>query len=465
MPGLTVRDVVVLLPGITGSVLARPHPRKPGELRDVWSPSASAIWRALTGGAIADLELSSDAAEDGVVATRLVPDVTIIPGFWKIDGYGKISRHIVQELGLHPGRNFFEFPYDWRRDNRLAARQLEQRAMDWLRAWRKSSGASDARLVLVGHSMGGLVARYFLECLEGWKHTRSLITFGTPHRGSLNAVNFLVAGMRKGIGPLGFDVTPLLRSLPSVYQLLPVYPCVDGGGADLERVPAAAQRGILPNVDGARAEAALAFHTEIEQAQKANAGADAYRDTGYRTFPVVGIDQPTLQSARAANGKVELLRTRKGRDESGDGTVPRGSATPLELQDLQREIYAADRHGSLQNAADVLLNLEGILTRPAIDLRDFRAGPPESLSLDIEDAVVSPEPFTVRAKPSDGNPRLTAELTNLSTSETFTEPLDRAGEGWQAVELVLPPGTYRVQVTGGANVRPVTDLFVVAAPA
>ena len=263
MPNLTIRDVVILLPGITGSILARPVSGGSNELRDVWSPSAKAIWRALTRGAIGDLELSSDAAEDDVVATRLVPDVTIIPGFWKIDGYGAISRHIVDTLGLTAGKNFFEFPYDWRRDNRMAARQLEQKAMAWLSAWRASSGAGDAKLVLVGHSMGGLVARYFLECLGGWQHTRSLITFGTPHRGSLNAVNFLVKGMRKGIGPLGFDVTPLLRSLPSVYQLLPLYPCVDTGAADLERVPDAAKRGLLPRLDASRAEDAARFHAEI----------------------------------------------------------------------------------------------------------------------------------------------------------------------------------------------------------
>ena len=31
----------------------------------------------------------------------------------------------------------------------------------------------------------------------------------------LNAVNFLVKGMRKGIGPLGFDVTPLDGGRPT----------------------------------------------------------------------------------------------------------------------------------------------------------------------------------------------------------------------------------------------------------
>ena len=46
--------------------------------------------------------------------------------------------------------------------------------------------------------MGGLVSRYFLECLEGWKDTKALVTFGTPYRGSLNALDGLANGLKKG---------------------------------------------------------------------------------------------------------------------------------------------------------------------------------------------------------------------------------------------------------------------------
>jgi len=41
---------------------------------------------------------------------------------------------------------------------------------------------------LVGHSMGGLVARYYLEQLEGAGKVRRCITIETPHHGSLLAV-------------------------------------------------------------------------------------------------------------------------------------------------------------------------------------------------------------------------------------------------------------------------------------
>jgi pimeloyl-ACP methyl ester carboxylesterase len=458
------RDVVVLLPGITGSVLAR------RDGKEVWSPSAGAIWRAVIslGGSIKDLELDPGVADDGVTAPRLIPDVTIVPGLIKIDGYSRIERYLIDQLGLQPGRNYFPFPYDWRRDNRDNARRLQRQAHDWLNAWRASSGAADARLVLVGHSMGGLVSRYFLECLEGWKTTRALITLGTPHRGSLNAVDFLVHGMKKGIGPLGLDLTPLLRSFPSVYQLLPIYPCIDAGGAELARVAAAAQAAALPNVDAERAAQARAFHSEIEQAQAANAANAAYTEQGYTLVPVVGIEQPTFQSARAASGKVELLRSYDGQDMGGDGTVPRVSATPIEMSTAQREVYAAEMHGSLQNADGPLANIKGALTRSAIDLPRFRAPQPPAatLTLEMDDVVLPGEPLAVRARASVGVAAIDVQLTHIADGQTIAGRL--AGDDhspWAAASFdALAPGAWRVRISA-PGAAPVTDLAVVVPPA
>lgn len=71
---------------------------------------------------------------------------------------------------------------------------------------RPGTRTKDAKLILVGHSMGGIVARCFLEALEGWKDTLAQITFGTPHRGSINALDTLVNWVRKG--PRGFIDLP-----------------------------------------------------------------------------------------------------------------------------------------------------------------------------------------------------------------------------------------------------------------
>jgi hypothetical protein len=89
-----MRDVVVCLPGIMGSVL-----RKDG--RDVWNVSGGALINALTslGGSFEDLKLAEDPPDaddlgDGITAPETLHDVHLIPGLWKIDGYTKLLRYI-----------------------------------------------------------------------------------------------------------------------------------------------------------------------------------------------------------------------------------------------------------------------------------------------------------------------------------------------------------------------------------
>src|SRR5262245_20517012 len=349
-------DVVVLLPGILGSVLAR-------DGNDVWAPSPGAIGRALwtLGRSLRSLALDGDPWEqddlgDGVVATRVMPDVHIVPGLWGIDGYTTISRLICDHFDVVPGETYIEFPYDWRRDNRVAARRLRQVADEKLHVQRQRNPS--AKLVLIGHSMGGLVARYFLECLDGWRDTRSLITFGTPHRGSLNALEFLINGFVKKVGPLKVaDLTTLLRSMTSVYQLLPMYPCVDLGSGN-ERIAEAGDR--LPGIDPSRATSALEdFHWSIRD------GAEAHDAAAYAIHSIVGIAQGTKQSARWDGSRLTIEERLDGDDHGGDGTVPRVSATPIETDGWKPEyqpMYSADRHASLQNADPVQLQLRGILT-------------------------------------------------------------------------------------------------------
>ena len=466
MPPQDVSDVVVLLPGITGSVLA-----KDGE--DVWALTAGSVWRALVslGHSIGDLALTEDPPEvddlgDGVTAPRVMPDVHLIPGLWKIDGYGKVSERIRESLGVTPGKNFFEFPYDWRRDNRVAARKLARDSHDWLNAWRESSGNDDAKLVLIGHSMGGLVSRYFLECLDGWKDTRLLVTFGTPYRGSVNALGFLANGLsKKVLGLTVADLSGLLRSFTSVYQLLPIYPCYDAGDGTLTRV-AETPAGV-PNVDPAKAAAALAFHREIEHAVEEHLDDHAYMEARYDLLPVVGSYQPTSQSGRLHDGGVEILRTIDGKDPDGDGTVPLPSATPLELSDDPREMYAAERHGSLQNNDAVLVQLIQRVLREQRDVGSYKATLNTGLGLDLEDVYLPGEPVGLRVWPEDPGARLTAVIRDAGTDEEVARATAWSEDGeWRQAEIPpLAPGTYRVTVTAIGPVDPVTDVFLVPSEA
>jgi hypothetical protein len=466
MPREAMPDVVVLLPGITGSVL-----HKDGAMVWGWSGRAAlqALWdggermtEALT---LRDDDPERDDIGDGVTATRVVPDLHLLPGVWKIDGYTKVAETIHANFAVEAGRNFFEFAYDWRRDNRVAARRLARQSRDWLQAWRASSGNADARLVLVAHSMGGLVSRHFLEVLGGWRDTRALLTFGTPYRGSLNALDTLANGERKAGGRI--DLSPLVRSFTALYQLLPVYECYDGGDGVLRRV---GQTTDIPNVDAARAAAALAFHDEIRDAVARNEQDEAYRRGRYAVFPIVGTHQPTSQSARRNGRGVAMLAALGGHDRSGDGTVPRVSATPLELSAQRREMYAATRHGSLQNADAALAQLHGALTSLYFDLGDFRgparAGRPVQLGLDVDDVYEAEAPIELRVQTdADESVALEATVTSVESDDVVARaPLRRVADERRVAELPpLSEGAYRLRVGGAAGqpgVEPAEDTFV-----
>jgi hypothetical protein len=279
--------------------------------------------------------------------------------------------------------------------------------------------------------MGGLVSRYYLEVLGGWSDVRTLVTFGTPYGGSLKALGFITNGYRLGVGPLGFDLAPLLRSFTSVYQLLPTY-------------------------------AALAFHDEMAAQVRARVAGGPPP-----IVPVVGIEQPTLQSARAGGSQLDLLQNRNGTDEGGDGTVPRVSAVPFELLALEREVYAAEAHGSLQNHDGVLAQLRGVLSRPGIEIRRTRPGGPIGLSLSLADTVPAGQIVEVSVRPSRERPTLAATLSTAEGQQVAQVPCRPQRDGSQRAAFDPPPeGIYRIRVeaTGPdvTRVSPVTDIFVVA---
>ncbi len=64
------------------------------------------------------------------------------------------------------------------------------------------------RIDLVAHSMGGLVARFYLQQLGGARRVDRLVTLGTPHRGT-HAANFVPSALVRQLLPEG----PFIRHL------------------------------------------------------------------------------------------------------------------------------------------------------------------------------------------------------------------------------------------------------------
>lgn len=77
--------------------------------------------------------------------------------------------------------NLFEFPYEWRNSNAITSGKLK----DQIKSIRDNMDVS--RVDLVAHSMGGLVARSYIEGLDYQNDVDQLVTLGTPQKGSPDA--------------------------------------------------------------------------------------------------------------------------------------------------------------------------------------------------------------------------------------------------------------------------------------
>jgi pimeloyl-ACP methyl ester carboxylesterase len=502
MPKTTMRDLVVILPGITGSVLT-----KSGV--DLWAPSGEALldYVFTNGRSLDALRLPphdpNSPPEDDIFADRLVPDFHGVFGLGKIDGYSKLVNTIRSNF-IFNRNNFISFPYDWRISNRVNARRLKMVIDENLDHLRIAEPETD--VILIAHSMGGLVSRYYLEVLQGWCDCGAFITFGTPFRGSVNAVDYLANGYKNIL----MDLTNVMRTFPSVYELLPRYEMLKAGSvwqrvADTEKLPAGFT---MPHgIDNKMTQDAFAFHLEIDAAVEANKQNPLWSDSRKRIYPVVGVRQKTLQSAELiTGGKIVtghgLPSKVDDAFDGGDGTVPRVSATPIELSDDHREIYFVEQHASLQNNEFVLNDLierlrqmqgsglSGILAldgdfgesgtmRPKIEQEDYSeqvdiSGQPW-IGLDFHDIYARDEQVQIHAQAIASHNSLAqgieAVVQRVDTAGTGSLPVlydfeASSSSDWLLCVNGLMPGRYKARVrtkvrnTDGPN--DVTAIFEIA---
>ncbi len=277
--------------------------------------------------------------------------------------------------------------------------------------------------------------------------------------------------MRKAFGLV--DLTSLVRSLPSVYQLLPIYPCVDIGQGKLEYLTDVADR--IPGIDPQAVVAARAFHQEIEDAVNRNAQSEEYLQSQYGLSTVIGAEHPTKQSAVLTPSGLEALLTHNGQDLKGDGTVPRPAASPMEWKDDRAAVFSGTRHGSLQNAPSILSHTAGWLGSSDVDLSTWRNAGPVKLSVDLDDVYPAGEGIAFTVTPSRATLTLRYQLDQLT--EVTPGPAESrashgkgpitgkvaATDGTNYIDIpAQPPGLYRLSVTGDKRVEPVSDLVVVA---
>ena len=341
--------LLYVLPGIGGSVLERPGSggRPP---RTLWDAGFGDIAGLLA-------RPGRLAPDEPLRATGLIRSKRLLPGWTVVPGYEGLLQGLRALPGVtldegHPDRrdpaaNVVVLPYDFRLGVAHAAELLAADVHDRLKDCSPSERAG--RVVVLAHSMGGLVARYWLGPLGGWPVCRSLVTLGTPHRGAPKALQLLVTGVRLAGIRLG-GISDLLREWPSVAELLPRYPAVRDTTTDTSRYPHELPLDGL----GRAAHEAFAMHREIERAwREMPRTAEAPE-----VVPRVGWSHDTAGSAHWDGRRLTVSKklpdgldlTGWERDH-GDGTVPAVSAVPLEMSGHDASGWRVrERHGPIVSA-------------------------------------------------------------------------------------------------------------------
>ncbi|HET8658790.1 MAG TPA: hypothetical protein VFM55_07300 [Micromonosporaceae bacterium] len=450
-----VTDLVVFVPGIQGSILAR-------DGTPVWSLSPGAGWRGLRTAlsSVADLRLPDGIGDsdpgDGVVATDVMGSLHVVPGVWSVVvGYRGLLRWMRRSFTVDPdeaGRpgNLMVFAYDWRLSNRFNACRLEREVLPALERWR-AAGHPDAKVTFVCHSMGGLLVRYFLEVRGGAQLCHRLVTMGTPYRGSLAALRYLVDGFRIG----GWEIeklSRLARSLPSLHQLVPAYDCVVVGGGLVHL-----RDHKLDGPDPGLLSDAFAFHDEIAAAVARRGDTDRYE-----VHPIIGYGQPTPTTVRPGAAGCTWDNRIDGEDEGGDGRVPFLSGLPLELQRQgPRERAHLEAHGALADHRGVREGVKFALTQQ----RRFHRGPVDAVAFGVDgpETVPAGSSWTVTVMSPDDGLALSTKVTSaLEPGPSPSATLANLGGGRYAHTFPgLPAGLYEVSTTAAGTTQAVTTYLTV----
>ncbi len=216
---------VVVVPGIMGSGLLRPDGTR------VWLNLRNAVGLYSLGlPLVVPLKNSLDDLRPG----SLLGTEHRLPRLFGFTEYYDLLE-LLEAAGFRPasatggaGLVHHVFAYDWRRDLVESVRRLDET----LEALADARGDHHTRFNVIGHSMGGLIARYYLRygtadpdpdapvTWAGARRIRTLVLGAVPNGGGIASLEGILYGNRVGLSYTTLASSVISR-FPSVYQLLP----------------------------------------------------------------------------------------------------------------------------------------------------------------------------------------------------------------------------------------------------
>ena len=223
----TEQPPVIIIPGLMGTLLE--------------SPTQGEIWI----GSLTDLAFSDYRhAALKIDPDSLMPDPGDVrpagitgefagrdfyqPIIETLENIGGFERAEVGRAVNPNGRYYYVFTYDWRLDNVQSARRLSE----LVEQIRLDHGRSDLKVDIIAHSMGGMIARYYMRYgtvdattnnefpvnYHGAERVRRILLLGTPNMGSVESMKAFIVGRQIGLRRIPPEV---MLTFPSFYQLFP----------------------------------------------------------------------------------------------------------------------------------------------------------------------------------------------------------------------------------------------------
>ncbi|WP_338692468.1 alpha/beta fold hydrolase [Bradyrhizobium sp. 26S5] len=202
---------VVVIPGIMGSKLCK-------------GPQDNLLWGDALSYSLPRLQalrLPDDPAtrDPEIHSCGLIEEISVIPFFWETNIYADLLATLRKPEFGYSKDDIVIFHYDWRLSNFDNAEELKRQIQ-------RRFPNNSTKIDIVAHSMGGLIARIYVQSLGGADRVKNLIMLGTPHLGSAVIFERLWNGFEKWpnrwSGGLA-QIQQTILSFPSTYELLPRY--------------------------------------------------------------------------------------------------------------------------------------------------------------------------------------------------------------------------------------------------